>query len=272
MWHDVRTLNATASGLMALTVLACVASGVWWLSQRPMFTLRTVRVESMYGIGLNHVNELTVRNGVVGKIKGNFFTANLDQVRGVFEAVPWVRRASVRREWPNELIVDVEEHEALGTWGEDGQLLSVKGDVFTANEAEADEDHPLPAFDGPRGSEKDVLARFAELRGWFAPIKLVPESLSLSGRYAWTVKLDNGMSVELGREKDDNTLKSRVQRLVGVYPQLVARLQDGHIDTIDMRYPNGLALASSALSVPSDATKPVKPAKKTHSSKTTKHI
>lgn len=274
MWHDIRTLNATASGLMALTVLACIASGVWWLSQRPMFTLRTVRVESMYGIGLKHVNELTVRNGVVGKLKGNFFTANLDQVRNVFEAVPWVRRATVRREWPNELIVDVEEHEALGTWGEDGRLLSVKGDVFTANLAEADEDRtlPLPAFDGPPGSEKEVLARFAELRGWFAPIKLAPEALSLSSRYAWTVKLDNGMSVALGREQDRTTLKSRVQRLVGIYPQLVARLQEGHIDSIDMRYPNGLALASSALMVPSDATKPVKPAKKTNSSKTTKHI
>lgn len=271
MWHDIRTLNATASGLMALTVLACIASGVWWLSQRPMFTLRTVRVESMYGIGLKHVNELTVRNGVVGRLQGNFFTANLDQVRGVFEAVPWVRRANVRREWPNELIVEVEEHEALGTWGEDGRLLSVKGDVFTANLAEADDDHALPSFDGPPGSEKDVLARFAELRSLFAPIRLAPESLSLSGRYAWTVKLDNGMSVALGREQDNNTLKARVQRLVGIYPQLVARLRDGRIDTIDMRYPNGLALASSALSVPSDATKPVKPAKKTNSSKTNKH-
>jgi cell division protein FtsQ len=272
MWHDIRTLNAAASGLMALTVLACIASGVWWVSQRPMFTLHTVKVESMYGIGLKHVNELTVRNGVLGKVKGNFFTANLDQVRGVFESVPWVRRATVRREWPNELIVEVEEHEALGTWGEDGRLLSVKGDVFTANEAEADEDTQLPAFDGPPGSEKEVLARFAQLRGWFAPIKLAPESLSLSNRYAWTVKLDNGMSVALGREQDTNTLKARVDRLVGIYPQLVSRLQGGKIDTIDMRYPNGLALASSALSVPADASKPVKPAKKTKSSKTTKQI
>jgi cell division protein FtsQ len=272
MWHDVRILNATASGLMALSVLACIVSGVWWVSQRPMFTLHTVRVESMYGIGLKHVNELTVRNGVVGKVKGNFFTADLDQVRGVFESVPWVRRATVRREWPNELIVDVEEHEALGTWGEDGRLLSVKGDVFTANEAEADDDRVLPAFEGPPGSEKEVLARFAQLRSWFAPIKLAPESLSLSNRYAWTVKLDNGMSVALGREQDNNTLKARVDRLVGVYPQLVARLRDGKIDSIDMRYPNGLALASSALSVPSDASKPVKPAKKTNPSKTNKHI
>jgi cell division protein FtsQ len=271
MWHDVRALNATASAITALTVLACVASGVWWLSQRPMFTLRAVRVESMYGLDLQHVNALTVRNGVVGKISGNFFTTDLEQVRSTFEAVPWVRKASVRREWPNQLIVSVEEHEALGTWGEDGRLLSVKGEVFTANLAEADDDHALPAFEGPPGSEKEVLTRFSELRGWFAPVQLVPESISLSNRYAWTVKLNNGMSVELGREKDKDTLHSRVQRLVGVYPQLVARLQEGRIDTIDMRYPNGLALSSAALTIPADATKPVKAAvKKKTNTKTTK--
>jgi cell division protein FtsQ len=240
-----------------------------------MFTLREVRVESLYKIDLKHVNELTVRNSVLGKIRGNFFTTDLDQVRTTFEAVPWVRRATVRREWPNGLIVEVEEHEALGTWGE-GRLLSVKGDVFTANLAEADDDHELPAFVGPAGSEKDVLARFSELRSWFAPVKLVPQELALSSRYAWTVKLDNGMSVELGREKDKNSVKARVQRLVGVYPQLVARLQEGRIDTIDMRYPNGLALSSAALTVPADATKPVKAAAKkktkTPTNKPTKQI
>jgi cell division protein FtsQ len=272
MWQDVRALNATASAITALVALACIASGLWWLSQRPMFTLRAVRVEGMYGMNLQRVNELTVRNGVLGKIKGNFFTSDLEQVRATFEAVPWVRKASVRREWPNQLIVQVEEHEALGTWGEDGRLLSVKGDVFTANLAEADDDHELPAFEGPAGSEKEVLERFKELRGWFAPVRLVPQSISLSNRYAWTIKLDNGMSVELGREQNKDTLKGRVQRLVSIYPQLVARLQEGRIDTIDMRYPNGLALSSAALSVPADATKPVKAAKKKATNKTTKHI
>lgn len=275
MWHDVRALNATASTLLAATLLAGLASGVWWLSQRPMFTLRQVRIESLYKIDLKHVNELTVRNSVLGRLRGNFFTTDLDQVRTTFEAVPWVRRATVRREWPDGLIVEVEEHEALGTWGE-GRLLSVKGDVFTANLAEADDDHELPAFFGPAGSEKDVLARFSELRSWFAPVKLVPQELALSSRYAWTVKLDNGMSVELGREQDKNTVKARVQRLVGVYPQLVARLQEGRIDTIDMRYPNGLALSSAALTVPTDASKPVKAAAKkktkTPTNKPTKQI
>ena len=153
MWQDVRALNAWASGLTALVVLACFGSLVWWLSQRPMFTLRTVTVDSMYEMELKHVNKLTLRESVLGKVKGNFFTTNLEQVRTAFESVPWVRRATVRREWPDQLIVEVEEHEALGTWGEDGRLLSVKGDVFTANLAEADEEQDLPELEGPEGSK-----------------------------------------------------------------------------------------------------------------------
>ena len=257
MWQDAKALNATASALFAAALLACIGAGVWWVAQRPMFDLRAIRIESMDQDGLRHVNQLTLRNSALWRLKGNFFTTNLDAVRQVFEAVPWVRRATVRREWPDQLIVTLEEHEALGTWGEDGRLLSTKGDVFTANLAEADEEQDLPELSGPEGSEKEVLARFAELRAWFAPLRLAPEKLSLSSRYAWTVKLDNGMSVALGREQDKTTLKKRVDRLVNIYPQLAALLPDG-IQAVDMRYPNGLALSSAGLSIPQDASKPIK--------------
>jgi cell division protein FtsQ len=253
MWHDAKALNASAGALFALSLLACAAGGVWWVAQRPVFDLRTIRVETMDNTGLRHVNELTLRNGPLGRIKGNFFTANLDTVRQVFEAVPWVRRASVRREWPDQLIVALEEHEALGTWGEDGRLLSTKGDVFTANLAEAEEDHELPEFDGPDGSEKEVLDRFVELRKWFAPIRLTPEAVSLSSRYAWTVKLDNGMSVALGREQTHDTLKQRVNRLVSIWPQLTVRVPN--VETIDMRYQNGLALSATGLKIPAETKK-----------------
>ena len=269
MWQDAKALNATASGIFALSLLACVAAGVWWLAQRPMFTLRAIRVESIDSEELRHVSVLTLRNNALGRIKGNFFTTNLDTVRQAFESVPWVRRATVRREWPDQLIVALEEYEALGTWGEDGRLLSTKGESFTANLAEAEEDHPLPQFSGPDGSEKEVLSRYAELKAWFAPIKLVPEALSLSGRYAWTVTLDNGMQVALGREQTSTTLKERVDRLTGIYPQLVTHLQN--IETIDMRYQNGLALSAKDLKIPAEGAKPGSLVKKTAGSKP-KHI
>lgn len=253
MWHDIKAMNATSSALFGLVALALFASSLWWLAQRPMFTLKVIRVEGS-GIELRHVNPLTVRGTALPRIKGNFFTANLETVRTAFETVPWVRRAMVRREWPNQLIVTLEEHMPLGTWGDDGRLISVKGDVFTVNLDEAEEDGELPEFGGPEGSEKEVVARFQEMHQWFAPISLTPESVHLSERYAWMVKLDNGMAVELGREQTRTTLRERVERLVGVYPQLVARLQN-RIESVDMRYPNGLALRVSGMAFGSDTKK-----------------
>jgi len=246
-------MNGITNALMALLVLVLLVAGLWWIVQRPMFSLKTIRIEGEAGMQLRHVSPSTVRGTALPRIKGNFFTANLDAVRVAFESVPWVRRASVRREWPNKLIVSLEEHVPLGTWGEDGRLVSIKGDVFTANLAEAEEDGELAEFFGPNGSEKEVVVRFNDLRGWFASANLAPEALQLSGRYAWTVKLNNGMTVELGREQTRETLKNRVDRLISVYPQLVARLQD-RIESVDMRYPNGMALKVDGLALAPDKT------------------
>ncbi|HYD80855.1 MAG TPA: cell division protein FtsQ/DivIB [Paucimonas sp.] len=255
MWHDVKMLNAAANALFGLLVLALLAAGLWWIAQRPMFTLKVIRVEGVEASGaatpLRHIDPSTVRATALPRIRGNFFTADLDAVRSAFEAVPWVRKASVRREWPNRLIVTLEEHMPLGTWGDDGRLLSVKGEIFTANLAEAEEDAELAEFGGPDGSEKEVVARFQELRQWFAPVSLAPEGLHLSGRYAWSVRLNNGMTIELGREQSRTTLRERVDRFVKVYPRLLTLLQD-RIESVDMRYPNGLALKASGLTLSAD--------------------
>ncbi|MBC7490308.1 MAG: FtsQ-type POTRA domain-containing protein [Glaciimonas sp.] len=246
MWQDIKILNAISNALFGLALLVLLASGVWWLAQRPMFTLKVIWVEGIDQTELRRVNPLTIRASALPHIKGNFFTTNLNTVRAAFESVSWVRKASVQREWPNQLFVKVEEYQPLGTWGEDGRLLSAKGDLFIANLAEAEEDGDLLKFGGPSGSEKDVLARFADFQEWFAPLNLTPIAVELSPRYAWSVKLDNGMTVALGREKNKSTLHERVDRLVEIYPQLLSCLQD-RIESVDMRYPNGLALKASGL-------------------------
>ena len=97
MWHDVKMLNASANALFGMVLLALLASVLWWCIQRPMFTMKTIRVEGVEKVALRHVNALTIRDVALPKIRGNFFTANLETVRTAFEAVPWVRRASVQR-------------------------------------------------------------------------------------------------------------------------------------------------------------------------------
>lgn len=244
MWQDSKLLNAVANALFSLVLLASLVTGVWWLIHRPVFTLNALRVEAKDGRELRHVNALTIREQVVSTLKGNFFTANLDDVRTAFEQVPWVRRASVQRVWPDRLQVTLEEHEVLGTWGGDGSLISVDGEVFTANLAEAEEDADLLVFSGPAGSEQIVLKQYHEFREWLSPLELTPNLVQYSARSAWTLRLNNGLYVELGKAQESEGLKRRVDQLIKVYPQLLERLQD-KIVSVDMRYPNGLALKLS---------------------------
>jgi cell division protein FtsQ len=237
--------------------LMALAAGLLWLAQRPVFAITHVVVAPMDGGALRHVNAPSVRANAVGKLTGNFFTLDLNAARQVFESVPWVRRASVRREWPNGLTVEVEEHEALGTWGapDSGRLINTYGEVFVANTAEAEEDAQLLALDGPPDSEGDVIEKLEVMREWFKPLKAEPLSVALSGRYAWRTKLSNGMVVELGREQNDEeraAMEQRVKRFVAAWPQ-VTEQWGKQIDYADLRYPNGFAIRTASARFLTDA-------------------
>lgn len=250
MWNDIRTLNAITRAMLGVLVLYLLYGGYKWLSRQPLFDFRVVQVRPVKGAALRYVDAVTVRSSALPRIRGNFFTADLHAVRAAFETVPWVQRASVRREWPNKLVVTVEEYKVLGTWGEEeGRLLSADGFVFTANLAEAEVEGKLPELAGPDDSAHEVAARLADLRDWLAPLHLTPRALSLSARYAWTARLNNGITLHLGRAHDRDVLKTRIDRFVSVYPQLSAAMSD-QIGSVDLRYPNGLALRRRGQSAP----------------------
>lgn len=246
MWHDVRLLNGVTSVLLSIFVAAVLTGCFLWIAQKPFFSLKVIQVKEMEGRALKHVNALTVKGIALPRIKGNFFTVDLESVRDAFKSVPWIREVTVKRKWPNGLIVAVEEHKPLGTWGDGGRLLSVKGDVFTANLAEAEAEADLLKFYGPEGSEKEVAARCDDLKKGFAKIKLTPVSIKLSDRYAWHLVLNNGMKVHFGREDSGISVQEQMARLLAVYPRLAVVLKNG-IQEIDLRYPNGLALKAEGL-------------------------
>ncbi|MFM0210878.1 cell division protein FtsQ/DivIB [Paraburkholderia sediminicola] len=239
MWNNVRQLNLAANALHAVLVLVLLAAGGYWLIQRPNFALREIQIDG----DTEHINSPTVRAGVVGRLKGNFFTVDLDVARQAFEQMPWVRHASVRRVWPNALAVTLEEYKPLGTWGSD-QLVSVDGELFTANQGELEEE--LPAFDGPDGTAKEVVARYSDFKKWFAPLGATPEEVTLSPRYAWTVKLSNGTQVELGRERNQDTLLDRSKRLTAAWNAVTQRWGKD-IEYADLRYPNGFAIRAAGM-------------------------
>ena len=114
----------------------------------------------------------TIRANAAPRLAGNFFSVDLQQGRAAFESVPWVRRAVVRRVWPDRLAVRLEEHRAAALWeGPDAgastdRLVNGYGEVFEANVGDV-EDEGLPSLRArrQRGLDAgDVPARAVDLR------------------------------------------------------------------------------------------------------------
>ncbi|MCJ0761980.1 cell division protein FtsQ/DivIB [Variovorax terrae] len=237
---DVKLMNMVATTLFLACVAMALAAVVWWALRNPVFAIGGITVQGEVA----HNNAVTLRANVAPRLAGNFFTADLAQVRAIFESVPWVRHAVVRREFPNRLDVTLQEHQPVAYWGADGEsrLVNSFGEVFEANvdEVEADE---LPHLSGPDGQAAQVLAMYRVLKPLFAPLDATVEELDLSGRGGWRVQLDSGAAIELGRGSPGE-VAARVQRFTHTLTQVVSKYgrKADSLEAADLRHADGYAL------------------------------
>ena len=253
IWNYPDRMQKLSRFLMrCFAVMVCVGILVW-VSQRPVFALRQVVIEPVAGQTLKHINKPVVKQQVLETVQGNFFSVRLEDVKRGFESMPWVRHANVRRVWPNGLIVSIEEQKPFGTWGgaESHILMNTQGELFAGRVSDIGDGISLIDFSGPEDASKEVLRLYERANAWFKPWSTEVKSLTLSDRYAWNVKLSNGMKVEFGRDEEnsDKTLtEDRVARLFKYWPQVQEKWAN-RIDAIDLRYANGFAvhLASASL-------------------------
>lgn len=241
LWHNVRMMNALANAMFAVCILAVIVTALTWLMNRPYFAIQSIEVGAAPGNALRHVPQVPLRRAVQEGQYGSFFTIDMSSVRTQLEKVPWVRQATVRRIWPDKLVILIEEHRPYALW-EDGRLINTFGEMFAANLDEAEADGPLPQLGGPDGTELKVARRFAELSELLAPLNFKPVSVTLSKRLAWTAKLDDGTDLLIGREHGV-PIAQRVSRWVESYPLVTERIQR-RASLIDLRYPNGFSVRS----------------------------
>jgi cell division protein FtsQ len=170
--------------------VGAAVAGVLWLMRSPLFPIRSIQLDG--DLARNSVP--TIRANAAPQLAGNFFSVNLQQGRAAFEAVPWVRRAVVRRVWPDRLAVRLEEHRAVALWqGEDGadMLVNSFGEVFEANVGDVEEDG-LPTLAGPEGSAPADAGAVPAPAAHFCTAGPERGALQLSGRGSWRVELDSG--------------------------------------------------------------------------------
>jgi cell division protein FtsQ len=208
---DVRLMNGAARGLFVLAVLALLAVGAKALARSQAFNLKAIQIEG----DLQRTTVAAVRKLAVPQIEGNFFSIDLQAAQAAFESVPWVRRAVVRRAWPNRLSVQLEEHQVAALWKSeagDDRLVNLQGEVFDANLGEVDDD-ALATLQGPDGFSAPMLSLLTQLNQGLAPLNTVVEELKLSLRGSWKAELTNGVVIELGRGNEAEVME-RVGRFV----------------------------------------------------------
>lgn len=225
MWDNPRQLNMLAGFLVGLTVLAFTLTVLQLALRSPLWPVRDVTVQGK----LDHTSRAEIEEVLRGRVAGNFFSVDVVEVRNALEGLPWVRRAAVRRVWPDRLEASLEEHVALARWGE-RSLVNTFGERF-AGSSEA----KLPRFSGPPRSEGEVARRYARFGEIVAPLGTRVEEIILTPRLAWQLKLDNGVRLALGRDAD--AAETRLERFVRTAARGMARY-----DYVDLRYPNGFAL------------------------------
>ena len=214
---------------VALVVLPVVAVVNGWVGSA-QFPLRTLRVQGE----LQRVDEAQLRATVLPYVQRGFFAVQPDKIQAAVTALPWVERAEVRKHWPDVLEVRISEHRPFARWGED-RLLSEQGSLFPAKDVQVP--RGLPLLDGPDVRAGDVVALYNQARERLANVGGV-RGVALDARGSWSITLNNGTEVVLGRNDPD----IRLDRFAPLLPRLAAQHPGQRLARADLRYTNGFSL------------------------------
>lgn len=245
---DVRVMNGITALLLAGLLLAAAGVLAHKLVRLPVFSLQKIEVVGE----VNRNGVASLRANALPRLSGNFLTLDLAQARAAFESVPWVRRATVQRVWPNKLRVRLEEHQVAAYWeprpegadaGSDAvaerALVNRFGEVFHANLGDV-EDESLPVLAGPEGRAQQMLAMWVQLAAQTRAIDDALERLDLSSRGSWRATLERGAVIELGRGED-----AEVQARYAQFARNIQRITAHYQSTLasaDLRHAEGFAV------------------------------
>ena len=262
MWNNVILLRNITNALLVLCAGAVMYGAVFYATHLPgWFPLQTVRLSAVP----QRVEAAEVLRVVRNDARGNFFTVDIDRLRQALEKLPWVRNASIRREFPHGLVLQLEEDQALARWN-NVALVNRQGEIFLAERAMpqaapgsdevrvlggvmgarrpplyGESEQQLPLFIGQDDAAAEMTRQYAQFSQQLAGLDLRVTQLRLSARHAWQLHLSNGMVLELGR--DD--MQQRLARFVEVYPYSLAAAS-GKVKYVDLRYRNGFAVSGLA--------------------------
>jgi len=219
---------------LVLALFALAIGGTTWVSTgivaSERWPIRWLEVNGSF----QRVSAEQLRSSLAPLVSASFFTVDLQNLQDAAIRKPWVAAVNVQKKWPDTVVVTVEEYQPLAHWNE-SDLVSSRRTVFAAPDAAAIQG--LPWLQGPDGRLDEVLQQWELFNSMLAGAGLEIERLELQERGSWSMALNNGTTVQLGR--DDPV--ERLQRLMYSWRGLMFDQEMAPV-RIDLRYTNGFAV------------------------------
>lgn len=159
---------------------------------------------------------------------------DLAAARARLEAEPWVAAATVRRELPRRIAVEIVEHRPLARWYGAGDLalLAAGGETLAVDPATPLPPLPLVLGDTGPAHAHEIERLVAATRRLGVPVT----RLERTGGHRWRLELASGVRIELPAQQPLDAL-DRLARL-----QKRARVLDRAVAAIDLRLADRVVL------------------------------
>lgn len=185
---------------------------------------------------LNVVDAEKLARELVWVKEESFFSLDVQRVHQRIQNMPLVEQLSVRKRWPDTLVIHIQEAVPVAVWNGD-QILTASGKLFPVGKLNEETSFVggLMKLNGSKASAELAIRSYRRIQQAINVHELTIDSMTVSGVGAIDVRLSNEWLVSLGRKDID----SRLDRLM----LLLSTLDQHEVARVDFRYGNAAAVS-----------------------------
>jgi cell division protein FtsQ len=189
-------------------------------------------VDAVTIVGLIELSEAQILKAAGVDAKQSLMFIDVDNMRSRLMALPLVKNVSVRKLYPDRLVIDVVERRPYGLWQKDGAVSIVAGDGAPIDALRDQKFENLPFVVG-EGANKRIDDYIALLNAAGDLRSKICAGILVSQR-RWTLKMANGVEVMLP-EADPKAAIATLARL-----EQEGRVIEKDVVSLDLRVPGKL--------------------------------
>ena len=218
--------------ILVIIISSVIIWGTWLFRHRSEQSIENVQVITTY----EHIKPAILQKIINNYLMNDgFFNIDVIGLKQSLLELPWVDEVSIKRIWPDTIIVNIEEQRAIARW-KNIALFNSKGMLFTPPLATFPAN--LPLLFGPEEDVQDVIVNYQSMQKLLAPLNFKITQLDIDERGSWHMIVNGSINIFLGSED----VFPRLQNFAIVYAKVIADHPEKQITAVDLRYKNGVAV------------------------------